>query len=59
MIVQQADSLNSKRSPEEEELESLKTEYNDASCKIQSLQAETESMRALVGQPSQSVMQKS
>uniref|UniRef100_A0A8C9SB85 Beaded filament structural protein 2, phakinin n=1 Tax=Scleropages formosus TaxID=113540 RepID=A0A8C9SB85_SCLFO len=31
----------------QEELESLKMECNDAGCKIQSLQAETESMRAL------------
>uniref|UniRef100_A0A8C9TMY4 Beaded filament structural protein 2, phakinin n=1 Tax=Scleropages formosus TaxID=113540 RepID=A0A8C9TMY4_SCLFO len=36
-----------KLSREEEELESLKMECNDAGCKIQSLQAETESMRAL------------
>ncbi|KAJ8397412.1 hypothetical protein AAFF_G00439610 [Aldrovandia affinis] len=43
----QVDSLNSKLSREEEELESLKTECSDAGCKIQSLQAETESMRAL------------
>ncbi|KAJ8336925.1 hypothetical protein SKAU_G00381450 [Synaphobranchus kaupii] len=43
----QADSLNNKLSREEEEIESLKTECNDSSCKIQSLQAETESMRAL------------
>ncbi|XP_058612593.1 phakinin isoform X3 [Onychostoma macrolepis] len=43
----QADSVNSKLSQEEEELESLKTECNDAGCKIQSLQAETESIRAL------------
>ncbi|ROL44558.1 Phakinin [Anabarilius grahami] len=43
----QADSVNSKLSREEEELESLKTECNDAGCKIQSLQAETESIRAL------------
>ncbi|XP_067219426.1 phakinin isoform X2 [Chanodichthys erythropterus] len=43
----QADSVNSKLSKEEEELESLKTECNDAGCKIQSLQAETESIRAL------------
>ncbi|KAG9355928.1 hypothetical protein JZ751_000772 [Albula glossodonta] len=42
-----ADSLSSKLSREEEELESLKTECSDAGCKIQSLQAETESMRAL------------
>uniref|UniRef100_A0A8C7T7L8 Beaded filament structural protein 2, phakinin n=1 Tax=Oncorhynchus mykiss TaxID=8022 RepID=A0A8C7T7L8_ONCMY len=37
----------SKLSREEEELESLKTECNDAGCKIQSLQAQTESIRAL------------
>ncbi|XP_062386419.1 phakinin isoform X2 [Sardina pilchardus] len=43
----QADSLNSKLSREEEEMEGLKSECNDAGCKIQSLQAETESMRAL------------
>uniref|UniRef100_A0A8C1UQ53 Beaded filament structural protein 2, phakinin n=1 Tax=Cyprinus carpio TaxID=7962 RepID=A0A8C1UQ53_CYPCA len=43
----QADSVKSKLSREEEELESLKTECNDAGCKIQSLQAETESIRAL------------
>ncbi|XP_010893646.1 phakinin [Esox lucius] len=43
----QAESLGSKLSREEEELESLKTECNDAGCKIQSLQAETESIRAL------------
>lgn len=49
IFKQQTDSLNSKLSREEEELESLKSECNDAGCKIQSLQAETESMRALVG----------
>ncbi len=54
MNVQQADSVNSELSREEEELESLKTECNNAGCKIQSLQAETESIRALVGQSSQS-----
>lgn len=40
--------MNSKLSREEEELEGLKTECNDAGCKIQSLQAEIESIRALV-----------
>ena len=40
--------MNSKLSREEEEMGSLKSECNDAGCKIQSLQAETESMRALV-----------
>ncbi|TDH06394.1 hypothetical protein EPR50_G00132970 [Perca flavescens] len=34
-------------SPEEQQLEFLKAECNDAGCKIQSLQAETESIRAL------------
>uniref|UniRef100_A0A8C7U9W5 Beaded filament structural protein 2, phakinin n=1 Tax=Oncorhynchus mykiss TaxID=8022 RepID=A0A8C7U9W5_ONCMY len=43
----QAESMGSKLSREEEELESLKTECNDAGCKIQSLQAQTESIRAL------------
>ncbi|KAL6490257.1 hypothetical protein MHYP_G00006020 [Metynnis hypsauchen] len=43
----QTDCVNSKLSREEEELESLKTDCNDANVKIQSLQAETESMRAL------------
>ncbi|XP_005163550.1 phakinin isoform X2 [Danio rerio] len=42
-----AGSLNSKLSQEEEEMECLKTECNDAGCKIQNLQAETESIRAL------------
>lgn len=59
MNVQQADSVNSKLSREEQELESLKTECNDAGCKIQSLQAENESIRALVGQPFQSKDHKS
>ncbi|XP_041751481.2 phakinin-like isoform X1 [Coregonus clupeaformis] len=43
----QAESVGSNLSREEEELESLKTECNDAGCKIQSLQAQTESIRAL------------
>nr|XP_046216507.1 phakinin [Oncorhynchus gorbuscha] len=43
----QAESVGSKLSREEEELESLKTECNDAGCRIQSLQAQTESIRAL------------
>ncbi|XP_061878894.1 phakinin [Entelurus aequoreus] len=37
----------SRLSPEEEELEALKVQCSDAGCKIQSLQAETESIRAL------------
>ncbi|KAK1173637.1 phakinin-like isoform X1 [Acipenser oxyrinchus oxyrinchus] len=44
---QQSESVNVKMSQKEEELESLKTEFNDIGCKIQSLQAETETMRAL------------
>ncbi|KAK7159347.1 hypothetical protein R3I94_005622 [Phoxinus phoxinus] len=43
----QAKGVNIELSREEEELECLKTECNDAGCKIQSLQAETESIRAL------------
>ncbi|XP_059419492.1 phakinin-like [Carassius carassius] len=43
----QTENVASKLSREEEELESLKTECSDAGCKIQSLQAETESIRAL------------
>ncbi|KAK2900851.1 hypothetical protein QQF64_015091 [Cirrhinus molitorella] len=43
----QAESVGSKLSQEEKELESLKTECSEAGCKIQSLQAETESIRAL------------
>ncbi|XP_056600022.1 phakinin [Triplophysa dalaica] len=43
----QAGSVTSKLSREEEELEGLKTECNDAGCKIQSHQAEIESIRAL------------
>ncbi|XP_061653014.1 phakinin isoform X3 [Phyllopteryx taeniolatus] len=37
----------SRLSPEEEQLEALKVQCSDAGCKIQSLQAETESIRAL------------
>ncbi|MGH0150931.1 UNVERIFIED_CONTAM: hypothetical protein FKN15_042847 [Acipenser sinensis] len=44
---QRSESVNAKMSQKEEEVESLKTEFNDIGCKIQSLQAETESMRAL------------
>ncbi|XP_062337434.1 phakinin isoform X1 [Osmerus eperlanus] len=43
----QAETVNSKLSREEEQLETLKIECNDAGCQIQSLQAETESIRAL------------
>uniref|UniRef100_A0A665TAS5 Beaded filament structural protein 2, phakinin n=1 Tax=Echeneis naucrates TaxID=173247 RepID=A0A665TAS5_ECHNA len=37
----------SRMSPEEEQVEALKSECSEAGCKIQSLQAETESIRAL------------
>ncbi|XP_049889083.1 phakinin isoform X2 [Epinephelus moara] len=37
----------SRLSPEEEQVEALKAECNETGCKIQSLQAETESIRAL------------
>uniref|UniRef100_A0A7N8Y6C5 Beaded filament structural protein 2, phakinin n=1 Tax=Mastacembelus armatus TaxID=205130 RepID=A0A7N8Y6C5_9TELE len=40
-------NVSSRLSPEEEEAEALKAECNDTGCKIQSLQAETESIRAL------------
>lgn len=40
--------MNSRLSPEEKEVEALKAECTDTGCKIQSLQAETESIRALV-----------
>uniref|UniRef100_A0A8D0CYX3 Beaded filament structural protein 2, phakinin n=1 Tax=Sander lucioperca TaxID=283035 RepID=A0A8D0CYX3_SANLU len=39
--------VSSSLSPEQQQLELLKAECNDAGCKIQSLQAETESIRAL------------
>ncbi|GAA6108416.1 phakinin [Tachysurus ichikawai] len=41
------DNVDKKLSQEEKELENLKTECTDANAKIQSLHAETESMRAL------------
>lgn len=44
--LQEAPSLSS--SPGQEQLEALKVECSDAGCKIQSLQAEIESIRALV-----------
>lgn len=40
--------MSSKLSPEEEQVEALKAECSETGCKIQSLQAETESIRALV-----------
>ncbi|XDV27484.1 hypothetical protein PO909_030999 [Leuciscus waleckii] len=46
-LESKAGKVTSKLSREEEELESLKTECSDAGCKVQNLQAETESIRAL------------
>ncbi|KAK2822951.1 hypothetical protein Q5P01_023016 [Channa striata] len=43
----EAPSVSSRLSPEEEQVEVLKVECNETGCKIQSLQAETESIRAL------------
>ncbi|KAM6989556.1 phakinin [Tautogolabrus adspersus] len=43
----EAQCVSSRLSPEEEQVEALKSECNDTGCKIQSLQAETESIRAL------------
>ncbi|XP_078101274.1 phakinin [Sander vitreus] len=43
----ESECVSSSLSPEEQQLEFLKAECNDAGCKIQSLQAETESIRAL------------
>lgn len=40
--------MSSRLSPEEEQVEALKAECSDTGCKIQSLQAEIESIRALV-----------
>ncbi|KAM8850156.1 phakinin [Spinachia spinachia] len=39
--------VSSRLSPEEEQVEALKADCHDTGCKIQSLQAETESIRAL------------
>ena len=47
-VLQEAQCVSSRLSPEEEQVEALKAECNDTGCKIQSLQAETESIRALV-----------
>ncbi|XP_028328982.1 phakinin [Gouania willdenowi] len=43
----EAQCVNSHLSPEEEQLDSLKNQCSETGCKIQSLQAETESIRAL------------
>lgn len=48
MCVQLEDGLSSKLTREEEEIQTLKTDCNDSGSRIQSLQAETESLRALV-----------
>uniref|UniRef100_A0A3P9L073 Beaded filament structural protein 2, phakinin n=1 Tax=Oryzias latipes TaxID=8090 RepID=A0A3P9L073_ORYLA len=44
----EAPCTSSRLSPEEEQVEALKAECSETGCKIQSLQAETESIRALV-----------
>lgn len=44
--------MSSSLSPDQEQLEALKAECSDSGCKIQSLQAEIESIRALVRPPS-------
>ncbi|KAJ3596501.1 hypothetical protein NHX12_002908 [Muraenolepis orangiensis] len=41
------EGLGSQMSPGQEELEDLKTECSESGCRVQSLQAETESIRAL------------
>ncbi|XP_058486433.1 phakinin [Solea solea] len=46
-LCQEAESVSSRLSPVEQQLETLKAECHDTGCKIQSLQAETESVRAL------------
>lgn len=46
--VQEAQCVSSRLSPQEEQVEALKAECSDTGCKIQSLQAEIESIRALV-----------
>ncbi|XP_036940207.1 phakinin isoform X1 [Acanthopagrus latus] len=47
MECKEAQCVSSRLSPEEQQVEALKAECNDTGCKIQSLQAETESIRAL------------
>lgn len=46
--MQEAQCVSSRLSPQEEQVEALKAECSDTGCKIQSLQAEIESIRALV-----------
>lgn len=45
---QQAETIAAVRTQEEELVEGLRTEFHETACKIQSLQAETESLRTLV-----------
>lgn len=45
---QQAETTAAVRTQEEELVEGLRTEFHETACKIQSLQAETESLRTLV-----------
>uniref|UniRef100_A0A8C0UW18 Beaded filament structural protein 2 n=1 Tax=Cyanistes caeruleus TaxID=156563 RepID=A0A8C0UW18_CYACU len=44
---QQAETMAAVRTQEEELVEGLRTEFHETACKIQSLQAETESLRTL------------
>ncbi|XP_054048889.1 phakinin [Rissa tridactyla] len=44
---QQAETIAAVRTQEEELVEGLRTEFHETACKIQSLQAETESLRTL------------
>lgn len=48
LYQQQAEATAAVRSQEEELVEGLRTEFHETACKIQSLQAETESLRTLV-----------
>lgn len=50
--LQEAQCVSSRLSPGEEQLEALKAECSETGCRIQSLQAEIESIRALVRPPS-------
>lgn len=45
---QQTETTAAVRTKEEELVEGLRTEFHETACKIQSLQAETESLRTLV-----------
>lgn len=48
LYQQQAEATAAVRTQEEELVEGLRTEFHETACKIQSLQAETESLRTLV-----------